>query len=305
MLDLIIVNYKSTDYLNDCLGSVYQSLNGSKANIYVVDNGSGDHIDRIKGSFPEVNILKYNRNLGYSRAVNLASKKSSSDFVVFLNPDTIIENGIFESAKAFMDANPDVGILGPMILDPDGCVQGSARAFPTFRSVLTGRRSLITKIFPGSRITCANILSNNSDGKTPMEVDWVSGACMLVRREALDEVGLFDERFFLYWEDVDLCKRMADGGWKVVYYPLAKVEHSGGGSSERNLVRSVFEFHKSAYLYFVKHYKSCRFFLKPLIIISLSLRLCTVLLMQWARQTVAGFQKKSDKLIKGFSDLPN
>jgi GT2 family glycosyltransferase len=250
-------------------------------------------------------ISKHNRNLGFSRAVNLASNKSSSDFVMFLNPDTIIENGFFESAKIFMNTNPDVGIIGPKILDPDGCVQGSARAFPTFCSLLTGRRSLITKLFPGSLLARASILSNNSDGKTPMEVDWVSGACMFVRRDALDEVGFFDERFFLYWEDVDLCKRMVAGGWKVVYYPKATIEHCVGGSSERNLVRSVFEFHKSAYLYFMKHHKSCRFILKPLIIIGLLFRFNAVLLMQWTRRTADRFCKKSKNLITGFSDLPN
>ena len=124
-----------------------------------------------------------------------------------------------------------------------------------------------------------------------MEVDWVSGACMFVRREALEEVGLFDERFFLYWEDVDLCKRMAAGGWKVVYFPKATIEHHIGGSSERNLARSIFEFHKSAYLYFMKHHKSYRFILKPLIIIGLSFRFSAILLMHGTRRIVARFRK--------------
>jgi GT2 family glycosyltransferase len=293
MLDLIIVNYKSTDYLNRCLQSVYQSLNGLKSNVYVFDNGSDDHVDQIKDSFPEVILLKHSHNLGYSRAANIVSKKSSSSYVVFLNPDTIIKNSVFKSAKNFMDANPDVGIIGPKIIDPDGCVQGSARAFPTFSSALAGRRSFIIKMFPRSRIASANILSNNSDGKTPMEVDWVSGACMFVRREALDEVGLLDERFFLYWEDVDLCKRMADKGWKVIYYPSAAVEHTVGGSSQRNLVRSVFEFHKSAYLYFGKHLRSSLFIVRPFIIFGLSFRFLAILLMQMIRRILAKIRRKS------------
>jgi len=148
-------------------------------------------------------------------------------------------------------------------------------------------------MFPRSRIASANILSNNSDGKTPMEVDWVSGACMFVRREALDEVGLLDERFFLYWEDVDLCKRMADKGWKVIYYPSATVEHTVGGSSQRNLVRSVFEFHKSAYLYFGKHLRSSLFIVRPFIILGLSFRFLALLLMQMIRRILAKIHKKS------------
>jgi hypothetical protein len=160
-------------------------------------------------------------------------------------------------------------------------------------------------MFPGSRIACANILSNNSDGKTPMEVDWVSGACMLARRKALEDVGLFDERFFLYWEDVDLCKRMIAGGWKVVYYPLAAIEHIGGGSSERKLIRSVFEFHKSAYLYFMKHLKSYRFLLRPLIILGLSFRFCYIILLQMIRRILMKFHKKSKTMLKALSNLPN
>ncbi len=304
-MDLIIVNYKSTDFLKRCLRSVYQSINGAKANIYVFDNGSGDHVDQIKASYPEVNLIKHNRNLGFSRAVNRVFKKSSSAYVVFLNPDTIINNSFFKSAEIFMDANPEVGIIGPKILDPDGCVQGSARAFPTFRSALVGRRSLITRMFPNSRIACANILSNNSDGKTPMEVDWVSGACMFVRREALEDVGLFDERFFLYWEDVDLCKRMAAGGWKVIYYPLAAVSHAVGASSEHNLIRSVFEFHKSAYIYFMKHLKSYRFFLRPIFILGLSFRFCSIILLQMIRRILMKLLKRSKIMYKGLSDLPN
>ena len=128
---------------------------------------------------------------------------------------------------------------------------------------------------------------------------------MFVRREALEDVGLFDERFFLYWEDVDLCKRMAAGGWKVVYYPSAAVEHMVGGSSERSLVRSVFEFHKSAYLYFMKHLKSYRFLLKPIIILGLSFRFCSIILLQMIRRILMKFHKKSKTMHKAFSDLPN
>ena len=304
-MDLIIVNYKSTDYLNRCLRSIHQSPSGSKTKVYVFDNGSGDQVDQIKASYPEVNLFKHNRNLGFSKAVNIVLKKSSSAYVVFLNPDTIINISVLKSAKIFLDANPDVGIVGPKIIDPDGCVQGSARAFPTLRSALAGRRSMITKLFPRSRMACANILSNNSDGKTPMEVDWVSGACMFVRREALEKVGLFDERFFLYWEDVDLCQRMNSRGWKVVYYPLASVEHAVGGSSERKLLRSVFEFHKSAYLYFMKHFKSYRFFLRPILILGLSFRFCSIMLLQIFRRILTKFHQKSQTMLQSISNLPN
>lgn len=304
-MDIIIVNYKSTNFLQDCLRSIYNNRNGIEVKIYVFDNGSDDNIDRVESAFSETTFYKHENNLGYAKAMNRVLENTHSPYAVFLNPDTIIKDGFLGSAKSFMDNNPDAGILGPEILDPGGCVQGSARTFPTFRSALAGRTSLISRMFPKNPITRAHILSNNSDGKTPMKVDWVSGACMVARRETLDKVGFFDERFFLYWEDVDLCKRVADGGWKVVYYPSATVVHAVGGSSERNLVRSVFEFHKSAYLYLMKHYESYRLILKPLIIIGLSFRFCAVLLMHMIRRMLTKIHNKSKTILNALSDPPN
>jgi hypothetical protein len=285
-MDLIIVNYKTTDYLHTCLNSVYHSLNGVRANIHVFDNGSSDHVDQIKAAFPQVNLYKHKNNLGFSKAVNRVLKSTFSPYIVLLNPDAIVKNGLFESAKFYMDNNPEVGIIGPKILDPDGSVQGSARAFPTILSAFAGRRSLLTKLFPKNGFVCSNILSNKSDGRNPMQVDWVSGACMVVRREALEAVGRFDERFFLYWEDVDLCKRMDNQGWKVIYYPKAAIKHAVGGSSEHNLVRSVFEFHRSAYHYYMKHHDSYRQILKLLLIPALSIRFAGVLLIQSLRRMI-------------------
>jgi GT2 family glycosyltransferase len=305
MIDLIVVNYKSTDFLHTCLSSVYGNLNGTKVNAHVVDNGSRDHVHLIKGTFPETILTINNNNLGFSKAVNKIIKKTSSPYIVILNPDTIVFDDFFESVIAFMENNSDVGILGPKVLNPDNCVQGSARAFPTFRSAFFGRRSVLTRMFPNNRFTCANILSHLSDGTAPMEVDWVSGACMVVKRKALDDVGLLDERFFLYWEDVDWCKRMWDKGWKVTYYPQATIQHAVGGSSEHNLIRSIFEFHKSAYTYFVKYFKSPKLLIKPLIFAGLSLRFLGILLLQLIQRVVLNSKPKSEKIESKIKDLAN
>jgi GT2 family glycosyltransferase len=128
-----------------------------------------------------------------------------------------------------------------------------------------------------------------------MEVDWVSGACMVVRREALEEVGGFDERFFLYWEDVDLCRRMASKGWKIIYYPKGAIQHAVGGSSENNLIRSVFEFHRSAYHYYLKHHGSNRQIFKLLLIPALSVRFAGVLFIHSLRGMIRYFMKRSRK----------
>jgi GT2 family glycosyltransferase len=261
-------------------------MNGMKVNIHVFDNGSDDNIGLVRGDFPEINIIEHPYNLGYAGALNRLLSRIGSPYSAILNPDTIVTNGFFESVTSFMDTNPQIGIVGPKVVDPDGCVQGSARAFPTIRSALSGRRSLFTKLFPKSRITCTNILTHTSDGKSPMEVDWVSGACMVVRRKALEDVGLFDEGYFLYWEDVDLCKRMANKGWKVVYYPQSEIKHFSGGSSQRNLIRSVYEFHRSAYRYFVKNSNQHRSILKPFIIAGLSLRFLGIICSQLVRREI-------------------
>ncbi len=305
MIDLIVVNYKSTDFLHTCLSSVYGNLNGTKVNAHVVDNGSRDHVHLIKSTFPDTILTINNNNLGYSKAVNKIIKKTSLPYIVILNPDTIVFDDFFESVIAFMEKNSDVGILGPKVIDSDHCIQGSARAFPTFCSVFFGRKSLLTRMFPNNRFTCANILSNTSDGKTPMEVDWVSGACMVVKRKALEDVGLLDERFFLYWEDVDWCKRMWNKGWKVTYYPQATIQHAVGGSSEHNLIRSVFEFHKSAYSYFVKYFKSPKLLIKPLVFAGLSLRFLGILLLQFVRRVVFISKPKSEMVKNIFKDLAN
>jgi len=305
MIDLIIVNYKSTDFLHTCLSSVYDNLNGTKVNVHVFDNGSNDHVDLIETNFPNTSLIKHHHNLGFSKAVNKIIKKTSSPYIVLLNPDTIVNKNFFESIISFIQKHPDVGILGPKILDPDGSIQGSARAFPTFLSAWFGRRSLLTKMFPDSRATSANILTNKSDGKSSMEVDWISGACMVVRRQALEDVGLLDERFFLYWEDVDWCKRMWDKGWKVTYYPQATIQHAVGGSSEHYLIRSIFEFHKSAYIYLVKYFKSPKLLIKPLIIAGLSLRFLGVLLLQFVGRVVLNAKPKSEKVESIIEDFAN
>ena len=207
-IDIIIVNYNSTDYLLRCLNSIYDALQKLPVKIFVQDNASEDDVDRVNAMFPDVLLSKNSYNMGFSKAANNAMKQSAAPYIVLLNPDTYVMSGFLESALRYMEENPHVGILGPGILNSDGSVQGSARSFPTPLTAFFGRSSLLTKWFPDNRITRQNVLTTRSDGVTPMEVDWVSGACMVVRRSAVDDVGLMDESYFLYWEDADWCRRM-------------------------------------------------------------------------------------------------
>ncbi len=277
-VDTVIVNYNSTDCLLQCLESLYRALGPIPGDVYVQDNASSDNVDRVSNFFPKVILTKNKTNLGFASAVNQALRMSRSRYVVLLNPDSLIRKGFFEAVLNHFLENPSIGILGPKILDNDGKVQGSARSFPTPLTAFFGRKSLFTRLFPNNPITISNVLTTRSDGVTPMEVDWVSGACMVVNRQAVETVGLLDERFFIYWEDADWCRRMWQSGWKVVYFPRACVMHYVGVSSDQLVVRSLYEFHKSVFLLFDKYSRPSSLMMKLLIIAGLYFRFCFVIL---------------------------
>jgi GT2 family glycosyltransferase len=274
VIDIVIVNYNSTDYILKCLQSVYADLDGFPATVWIEDNNSADGVNRISDQFPDVVLSRNKINLGFGAAVNRALEKGIAPYVVLLNPDARILEGFFSKILSFMEQNPQIAIAGPRILDEDGAIQGSARAFPTPLTALFGRSSLFTRLFPNNPISGSNILTNRSDGIHPLEVDWVSGACMVIRRKAINRVGCFDERFFMYWEDADWCKRMWDGGWKVVYYPLAGIVHHVGVSSSQLLLKSRFAFHKSVYLLFEKYSPQTPWLIKIMVMAGLAARFC-------------------------------
>lgn len=182
-MDIVIVNYNSTDYLLRCLRSVYDSLKELPARVIVQDNASEDGIERVQAMFPRVVLTKNNYNMGFSKAVNKGLERGAAPYLALLNPDTYVIPGFFESVLRYMEENPDVGIIGPKILNGDGSVQGSARGFPTPFTGLFGRSTLLTKWFPKNPLTRQNVLTTRSDGITSMEVDWVSGACMVGEAE--------------------------------------------------------------------------------------------------------------------------
>ena len=297
LLDIIIINYKSTDFLFNNLRSVYRSVKNIPVRIQVHDNGSGDGLECVRTMFPKVNIYRNSYNMGFAKATNNALKRSTAPYIMIINPDTVIKDGFFESILEFMENNPDVGIAGPKIFNDDGTIQGSARSFPSLHSAFFGRTSFLTKLFPNSRFSKANILTKINDGKTPMEVDWVSGACLVVRRRAFEDVGYLDESFFMYWEDVDWCKRMWANGWKIVYFPVASIMHYIGGSSDKNVFQSVLEFHKSAYLFCSKHMKPSLTFLRPAFFTAYFFGICSrflfVLLVKSITNVLNGITRSS------------
>jgi len=271
-IDIVIVNYNSSAYLEKCLKSIKTSADDYGVVFHVVDNHSSDDINRVVDLFPDVQFILNKENRGFAAAVNQALGQGNSSYAVLINPDAHIVKDFFRPIINYMNHNPDVGIAGPLVLDSDGSVQGSARAFPNILTALYGRTSLLTRLFPKNRISQANILTQANDEHRPVAVDWLSGACMVVRRKAIEQVGLLDERFFMYWEDADWCKRMWKNDWKVVYFPKVSVTHHVGVSSSHRALRSNFEFHKSVYRLYEKYADPRLFMLKPLLFSALYLR---------------------------------
>jgi hypothetical protein len=252
-IDVVIVNYNSTSYLLDCISSMHRATpEGVKIRICVFDNASEDGVCRIKGQFPEVDLLCSRKNIGFARGVNYAMARGGAPYVLVLNPDTSVDSFFIKEIIEFMEKNQDIGIVGPKILDSSSRIQGSARRFPNAKTALFGRSTFLSRLFPNNSQTRINIPAYSCKDCKPIDVDWVSGACMIVRRKAVEQVGMLDERFFMYWEDADWCRRMREHGWRVVFFPGCQIVHYTGVSSRKNFMQSILEFHKSAYYLFCK-----------------------------------------------------
>jgi GT2 family glycosyltransferase len=177
--------------------------------------------------------------------------------VLIINPDCRLVSGAIATLEAEMDRHPECAIAGPRILDPDGTVQGSARGDPDMLTGLFGRASILRRLLPWLPISKRNVVDGTiATSGASAEVDWVSGACMFARREALAAVGGFDERYFLYWEDADLCRRLREEGYHIRYVPAATAIHRVGHSSRTVHATAVRAFHDSAYLYYSTHIAS-------------------------------------------------
>ena len=243
---MLIVNYASWPLTLGCIESLYRTGYGDLETI-VVDNDSAQPPELPSG----VRLLRNKENVGFARAHNRGIAQSAGDLVVLINPDTVVEGDFFEYLEDFFDENPKVGIAGPRILDSEGELQLSARREISALSGLLGRTSMLTRLFPKSSLVKSQFPAV-TDRSHPSSVDWVSGACMVIRRETLQEIGPLDERFFMYFEDADLCRRARAAGWLVYYLPHIEIVHQTGASS-RSKPRAVWLLHKSAFLYHRKH----------------------------------------------------
>lgn len=276
--DLVIVSYNSYRYLENCLKSLVKECAESIHAIYVVNNGHENGINGLKGIFPHTVFIQNHKNLGFAKGVNIGLRNSEASYICLLNPDTIASENFLGAGLAYIEAHPTVGALGPKIYSEDGSVQGSARSFPTLLTSFFGRTSWLTRNFPNNSLSKKNMPTIGYGDQDPLEVDWVSGACMLVRREAVSQVGGMDERFFMYWEDADWCRRMQNGGWKIVYLPEAAIFHACGQSSKTRPLKSMLHFHKSCYQLYEKYTPSHKTWLLPVVLLGLGLRISMLMI---------------------------
>lgn len=232
-LSIIIVHYETPDLLEGCLRSIREHGGAGVREVLVVDNSRRLKAREVVDAFPGVRLLENTENTGFSRAVNQGIRDTSGEWFLILNPDTCLKPGALDALMEFGARHPDAGILGPRLVNPDDTLQYSCRRFYTFRTLLY-RRTFLGRWMKNNREVREHLMLDY-DHLVARVVDWVLGGAMLVRRRAAEDVGGMDERFFLYFEDVDWCYRMAKRGWKVWYAPAATVEHDHRRESARDL----------------------------------------------------------------------
>ena len=253
MLSVIIVNYNVKYYLEQCLESVRRASQGLQTEVFVVDNLSTDgSVEYLRERFPEVTFVANKENVGFARANNQAIRQSIGKYVLLLNPDTIVGEDTLHQFVAFMEAHPEAGGAGAYMLHVDGTfAPESRRGMPT-PFVAFCKMAGLTKLFPKSRLF-GRYYMGYLDEREVNEIEVISGAYMLLRREALDKVGLLDEDFFMYGEDIDLSYRVVQGGWKNYFLPV-RMLHYKGESTVKNSYRYVYTFYEAMRLFFRKHY---------------------------------------------------
>jgi len=255
-LAVIIVNYNVKYFLKQCLESVYNSTSLENIEVYVVDNDSKDgSVEMVVESFPKVKLIANKKNVGFSTANNQAIKETNADYVVLLNPDTLVQSDSFEKVIKFMDEHPDAGGLGVTMIDGNGkFLPESKRGLPT-PEVAFFKIFGFSKIFPKSKKFGKYHLGYLDKNETH-KIEVLSGAFMAMRMETLDKVGLLDEDFFMYGEDIDLSYRITQGGYENYYYPGTTIIHYKGESTKKSSVNYVYVFYKAMAIFAKKHFES-------------------------------------------------
>ncbi len=246
-ISFIIVNWNTRDILIDCLNSIYKTVTDIDQEIYVVDNNSTDGSqEAVRNGFPDVKLIENSTNTGFAHANNQALSVMQGRFAVLLNSDAVLQEGAIKSLLTFMINTPGAGIAGVQLLNEDGSRQNSIDNFPSLETEILNK-SILRFFFPDKYPGKGRVYHN------PIEVDSVIGACMMVRKEAIDEAGFLDEDYFIFLEETDWCFRMYKKGWKVYHVPDSRVFHLSGHSKKKTPGESQIEYYKSLYKFFRKN----------------------------------------------------
>jgi GT2 family glycosyltransferase len=250
-VSICVVSWNVWEDLRRCLESLRLSPEVTQE-ILVVDNASSDGTpQRLREAFPEVRLIENSTNRGFAAASNQALAAATGRYLWLLNPDTLVPPGGLAEFLAFADQHPEAGIIGPQQRYPDGRLQASVRAFPTIRAALF-RGTPLGVLFPRAA-PMRDYLMSDWDHESVREVDWVSGAAMLIRRECYEQIGPLDEGFFWSSEDVDYCWRAHEAGWKVLFTPRPAIIHAVGRSRNRVRTRTILRQHRAMYRLYRKH----------------------------------------------------
>ena len=258
-ISVVIVNYNTKDYLSRCISSIFSSGFIGCLEVIIVDNNSSDDsIEKLNPFAEKIKIIKNKNNYGFSKSVNIGLSKAKGRYLCIANPDTIIKKDCLNNLYQYMEDNSDFSCLSPKILNSDGSLQISCkRSFPTIKNSIFKILG-IDKLFPNNKII-GNYNLLYLDPNKIHNVDVISGAFMFLRKKLIDKVGYFDERFFLYGEDIDYCRRIYKVREKIAYIPFAEVIHYKGKSAKSLPYRAIREFHNSMIKYYLKYQDDYRF----------------------------------------------
>jgi len=251
-LSCIIVTYKQGDRLGKCVQALYDAAPRADIEICIVNNDRRESLETLQAEYPGIRIVTNPSNAGFARANNQAARQARGEVLLFLNPDAVLHPGSIPRMMQHLREHPDIGILAPRVLNPDGTVQASCRRFPNLWTGLFNRYSLPSRLFPNNRFTREYLLQD-FDHNTTRDVDWVSGCCMMMPRKVFFELGGFDETYFLFNEDVDLCRTAWQAGYRVVYHPEAGVTHEIGSSHAKLPAKVIVKRHRGMVHYWRKH----------------------------------------------------
>lgn len=275
----VIVNYNSAPDIFDCIESLRASEH--PVDVVVVDNASGDGSADQLAALDDVRLVRSARNAGFGGGVNLGVRTAEPEGAILLiNPDASLDPGAVGRLVATLEAQPRAAAVGPLVLNPDGTVQPSKRRFPTWRQA--AMHATVGVFWPGNPGTRAYVCADLPED-APSSVGWLSASVLLLRADAFRGIGMFDERFFFYVEDLDLCRRFADAGWELWFEPRAEAVHAWGGSTRRP-TKQLWQHHTNLFRYARKHQRGWRVASLPLVAAGLSARF----LLLFARMKLLG-----------------